>query len=110
MEVACCPEATHADVLDRHPDAVAAEPFTPTTRQPPTPLTAEEETAIRAWLELIEETDKAIIAEVIGRCQRDSDARDVLRQPRGGYAPGAAIPIGDRPRTLAGTDSKKEDK
>jgi hypothetical protein len=76
VEVTCCPEATHADVLDRHSDAVAAEPFTPTTRQPPTPLTAEEETAIRAWLALIEETDKAIIAEVFGRCQRDSDARD----------------------------------
>lgn len=75
MEVACCLEATHADVLDRHPDAVAAEPFTPTTRQPPAPLTAEEETAIRAWLELIEETDPEIIAEVISQCQQDADAR-----------------------------------
>ena len=25
VEVACCPEATHADILERHPDAVAAE-------------------------------------------------------------------------------------
>ena len=32
----------------------------------PVPLTAEEETAIRAWLALIEETDAATIAEVIG--------------------------------------------
>ena len=23
LEVACCPEATHADILERHPDAVA---------------------------------------------------------------------------------------
>ena len=76
VEVACCPEATHADILERHPDAVAAEPFTPTIRQPSAPLTASDETAIRAWLALIEETDPATIAEVIGQCQRDADARD----------------------------------
>ncbi len=76
LEVACCPEATHADILERHPDALAAEPFTPTIRQPSAPMTAEEERAIRAWLALIEETDPATIAEVIGQCQRDADARD----------------------------------
>ena len=76
VEVACCPEATHADILERHPDAVAAEPFTPTIRQPSAPMTASDETVIRAWLALIEETDPAIIAEVIGRCQQDADARD----------------------------------
>ena len=76
VEVACCPEATHADILEQYPDAVAAEPFTPTIRQPSAPLTANEETAIRAWLALIEETDPATIAEVIGQCQRDADARD----------------------------------
>jgi len=76
VEVACCPEATHADTLERHPDAVAAEPFTPTIRQPSAPLTASEETAIQAWLALIEETDPATIAEVIGQCQQDADARD----------------------------------
>jgi len=76
VEVTCCPEATHADILERHPDAVAAEPFTPTIRQPSAPLTASDETAIRAWLALIEETDPATIAEVIGHCQRDADARD----------------------------------
>lgn len=27
LEVACFPEATHADILERHPDAVAAEPI-----------------------------------------------------------------------------------
>ena len=75
LEVACCPEATHADILERHPEAVAAEPFTPTIRQPSAPLTASEETAIRAWLALIEETDPATIAEVIDQCQRDADAR-----------------------------------
>jgi hypothetical protein len=76
VEAACYPEATHAEILERHPDAVAAEPFTPTIRQPSAPLTAEEESAILAWLALIEETDPATVAEVIGRCQRDADARD----------------------------------
>ena len=76
VQVACCPEATHAEILERHPDAVAAEPFTPTIRQPSAPLTASEEAAIRAWLALIEETDPATIAEVIGQCQRDAEARD----------------------------------
>ena len=76
VEVACCPEATHADILERHPDAVAAEPFTPTIRQPLAPMTASDETVIRAWLALIEETDPATIAEVIGQCQRDAEARD----------------------------------
>jgi hypothetical protein len=76
VEVAWYPEATHAEILEKYPDAIAAEPFTPTVRQPSAPLTAEEETAIRAWLALIEETDPATIAEVIGRYQRDADARD----------------------------------
>ena len=76
VEVACCREATHADILERYPDAVAAEPFTPTIWQPSAPLTASEETAIRAWLALIEETNPVTIAEVIGRCQRDAVTRD----------------------------------
>jgi hypothetical protein len=75
VEVACCPEATHAEILERHPNAVAAEPFEPIQRQPSAPLTASDETAIRAWLALIEETDPATIAEVIGQCQQDADAR-----------------------------------
>ena len=83
VEVACCPEATHAGILERHPDAVAAEPFTPSICEPSAPLTASEETAIREWLALIEETDTATIAEVIGRCQRDADAR--------GYFTGRAV-------------------
>jgi len=76
LEGACCPEATHAEILVRHPDAAAAEPFTPTIRQPSAPMTAKMETTIRAWLALIEETDPTTIAEVIDQCQRDADARD----------------------------------
>lgn len=73
---ACTPEATHAEILEDYPDAVAAEPFTPLIRQPSAPMTAEDETAIRAWLATIEETDPAMIAEVLNQCQRDADARD----------------------------------
>ena len=76
VEVAYCYEASHADVLERYPDAIAAEPFTPSIRQPSAPMTASEESAILAWLALIEETDPATIAEVIVQCQRDADARD----------------------------------
>jgi hypothetical protein len=76
LEVTCCPDATHAEILEQYPDAVAAEPFTPAIRQASAPLTASEESAIRVWLALIEETDTATIAEVIGQCQRDAEARD----------------------------------
>jgi hypothetical protein len=76
VEVSCTPPASHAEILERYPDAVAAEPLTPTIRQASAPLTAKEETAIRAWLALIEETDPATIAEVIDQCQLDADARD----------------------------------
>jgi hypothetical protein len=75
LEVACCPEATHSEILEQYQDAVAAEPFTPSIRQASAPLTAEEEAALRAWLELIEETDPKTIAEVIGQCQLDADGR-----------------------------------
>jgi hypothetical protein len=76
VEVACTPPTTHAQMLEWYPGAVAAEPFTPTIRQPPAPLANREELAIRTWLALIGETDLTVIAEVIERCQRDADARD----------------------------------
>lgn len=75
-DVACCPAATHAEILERHPDAVAAEPYTRTIRRPKAPMTVDEESAIREWLALIEETDPAAIVEVIDQCQRNADERD----------------------------------
>jgi hypothetical protein len=74
--VACCPEATDAEILERHPDAVAAEPFAPTIRQPSAPMTASEEAAIRAWLEMIEEPAPAVIDDVLNRCRHDAECRD----------------------------------
>ncbi|WP_449192205.1 hypothetical protein [Thauera sp.] len=41
----------------------------------PAPLTAEEEQAIRAWLIHIDEDDPAIIAEVLGKCRDNPEAR-----------------------------------
>lgn len=65
LDVSVTPGATQAEMLARHP----------AVRPPFAPMTASEETAIRAWLALIEETDQAMIAEVIERCQRDAEAR-----------------------------------
>ena len=48
----------------------------PAKASPGDTATASDETAIRAWLELIEETDPAIIADVLGRCRTDPEARD----------------------------------
>jgi hypothetical protein len=39
------------------------------------PMLANDESAIRAWLTLIGETDPATIAEVINQCQADAGAR-----------------------------------
>ena len=75
VEVYCCPDATHAETLERHPDAIAAEPFAPAVRQPPASMTANEELAIRTWLAQIEETDPATIADVLHQCHHDADSR-----------------------------------
>ncbi len=39
-------------------------------------MTADQERAICAWLELIGETDAATMADVLDQCRRDADARD----------------------------------
>lgn len=39
-------------------------------------MTAIEESTIRAWLAHIEETDEAIVARVLNRCQDDAGERD----------------------------------
>jgi len=51
------------------PVAVAVKP------EPLPELTPNQETSIRAWLAHIEEADLAIIAEVLGKCRDDLDAR-----------------------------------
>ncbi|MBA3034163.1 MAG: hypothetical protein KKF85_14275 [Gammaproteobacteria bacterium] len=76
LPVLVVPHVTHAEILDQHPDAIAAEPYDPIQRHPIARMTGDEEQAIRAWLALIEETDPATIADVLNQCQQDADARD----------------------------------
>ena len=75
LEVTCSPSATHAGILERHPNAVAAEPFVHSIRQPSSTMPANEEATIRAWLVLIEESDPAVIADVLRSCEQDADVR-----------------------------------
>ncbi len=89
VELTCCPEATHADILAWHPDAVAAEPFEPIRRQPTDAMTADEDQAIRAWLAHIGEADQEIIDDVLGQCQQDADARDYFTGRAAAELPGA---------------------
>jgi hypothetical protein len=49
--------------------AVAEQP------EPPPELSPDEESNIQAWLAYIEETDPAIIAEVVDKCRDDLEAR-----------------------------------
>jgi hypothetical protein len=76
MEVSFTPEVTRAEALGLYPNATAAEPFTPTIRQPSVPMTAEEESEIRRWLTKIDETDPVTIDEVLDRCRNNPEARE----------------------------------
>jgi hypothetical protein len=74
VEMSCSPPATHAEVMDGHPAALAAEPFEPTPRTTGAPMTSSEERAVRAWLARIEESDQATIDAVLNVCRADPDA------------------------------------
>jgi len=75
LTVACTPAASHAEVLAIYPDALAAEPIEPGRRQSGRALAGDEESAIRAWLATIGETDQTIVDEVLAACRYDCDAR-----------------------------------
>jgi hypothetical protein len=75
LTVSFSPEATCAEVLERYPDAAAAEPVPSPAHPSADALAADEESAIRAWLASIGETDPKIIEETIENCQRDAEAR-----------------------------------
>lgn len=74
-EAAYCPSVTRVEALAGEPDAIAAEPFEPICRRPDEPLRANDETAIRAWLRHIKETDEGIVSNVMKQCHTDADAR-----------------------------------
>ncbi|MCM8600057.1 MAG: hypothetical protein NFW04_15605 [Candidatus Accumulibacter sp.] len=75
LAVAVSPVATHPEVLEAYRDALAAEPIEPGRRQPDTLLAGDREAAVLAWLAQIDETDQAIVAEVLALCRHDDDAR-----------------------------------
>jgi hypothetical protein len=91
VEVCCCPEATHAEVLEWHPGAVAAEPFTPAVTPPEKPLDVKEEAAIRRWLSAVGEYDETTIAAVIRQCLSDGAARDYFLKRAAAELPAANL-------------------
>jgi hypothetical protein len=62
-------------MLASWPDAIAVEPFEPAITPPARPLNVKEEQTIRRWLALIGETDQAMIAGIIRKCQSDAATR-----------------------------------
>jgi hypothetical protein len=69
------PEVSIEQVRRDYPDAVSIAPHELPIQSPAAPMTAEEETAIRAWLAHIEETDPEIVGGVLRQCRDDEAAR-----------------------------------
>jgi hypothetical protein len=70
------PVANDETRVDRAMSQMSQMSQTPLSESDPAaPMTPDEEKTIRRWLVRIGETDSATIAEVIGQCQRDADAR-----------------------------------
>lgn len=67
--------ATQAAEIGRTVASVASVAVAESPQGKVEPMTAEEDTAIRAWLALIEETDPATITVVIEQCQRKAETR-----------------------------------
>ncbi|ODT82150.1 MAG: hypothetical protein ABS69_05325 [Nitrosomonadales bacterium SCN 54-20] len=82
-EASYWPTLNEAEALEGELDAISAEPFEPTRRQPDEPLSEDEEIEIREWLTYIGESDEAMIAVALEQCRTDADARDAfLRMAR----------------------------
>jgi hypothetical protein len=75
--VATATVATAATQEPEKPVTVASVATVAVAEQltPPPELSLDEESSIRAWLTYIEETNPAIIAEVLGKCRDDLEAR-----------------------------------
>jgi hypothetical protein len=63
--------------LANRSDGIAANPV------PISPLSAEEEKAIRAWLSHIDETDLTMIGDVLKKCRLDPAARNFIMRQAG---------------------------
>jgi hypothetical protein len=75
VEVACCPDATHDEILRAYPDAVAAEPIATWSPQALEPMSAEVEAAIRTWLALIGESNPTEVSRLAALFRCDPEAR-----------------------------------
>lgn len=75
LTVTLSPPASHAEVLDSYPSALAAEPIEPSRYPPDGLVTDDQETAIRGWLAQIGETDEAMVSDVLVQCRRNGEAR-----------------------------------
>lgn len=73
--VSTTPTADADEMQCAYPAAASVEPYSPPAATPDRAMTASDEAAIRAWLARIDETNPAIIADVMAQCQRDADAR-----------------------------------
>lgn len=75
LAVTVSPPASHAEVLDTYPGALAAEPIEPSRYQPDAPLPQDQEGAIVAWLAKIGETDEAMVSDVLAQCRHNAETR-----------------------------------
>lgn len=75
LTVTLSPPASHAEVLDSYPGALAAEPIEPSRYQPDAPLPQDQEGAIVTWLRQIGETDEAMVGDVLAQCRHNAEAR-----------------------------------
>ena len=77
-EASYWPTVNETEALEGEPDAISAEPFEPTRRQPDEPLSEDEEIEIREWLTYIGETDEAMITVALEQCRTDAEAREAF--------------------------------
>ncbi|MDP2964024.1 MAG: hypothetical protein Q8N54_14830 [Sulfurimicrobium sp.] len=83
-------EGEKAGTVARVATVAVANP--PSAKSTPTaPMPADEESAIRAWLVHIEETDAAIIAVVLNQCRADTEARGYFLRQAGDVPQPAAF-------------------
>lgn len=77
------PPATWADVLERHPKAIAAEPYPGSSSLAAPALTDAERRMLAAYLERIGEDDPECIATYWRQCEQDAEARAAFLREAG---------------------------
>jgi hypothetical protein len=75
LEICCAPTVSRSWILEHSAGAVSAEPLLPPAPQTAAPITADEQTAIRAWLSSTGEHEPEQISAVMDSCRADPQAR-----------------------------------